>query len=352
MTRGVIVVLVLAACRPAPRAEAPADSAVPAVAAATESLHTPSAVPRTISPALRAMCDTLVQRARAGSPRDTLRAIPDSTSWYGDADHPACGVMVTGVGHDSLPPRTPVRSWIPRADLGLDARMAADGPDGSVYALRRPGAICIVDEERDGGIDTETQVDSGGTDWFRTTILCSDDGDPPPDTGPIDLAPRFDPPRGGRIAMDSACYPLAAYTVITHTQRPLPGDRILVRPGPMGACDADSGAGDFRVPDVLLADFLGVKDSVLFLDSRSGPTRDQLVLIDLRDHHGIFHGDVDAISSFISPTELSFWRRFPREAPDPRCDRASGATIDSLFYLNIRRGTLRPGGRAHCPDFR
>lgn len=352
MRPGAILLAALAACRPAPPTPPAVDSAPPAVATAPESLHLSTASAPVITPPLRALCDTLVLRARAGSPRDTVRAIPDSTTWYSDADHPACGVTVTGVGHDSLPRRTELRTWIPRADLGFDSRMAADGPDGSAYALRRPGVLCIVDEERDAGIDTETEVDSGATDWFRHTILCTVDLDPPPDTGPIDFDPLFDTPRGGHVGMDGACYPLPAYTVITRTQRPLPGSRILVRPGPLGACSADSGAGDFRVPDVLLADYLGVKDSVIFLEGHAGPTRSQLILIDLRDHHQVFHGDADALSNFISPAEISLWRRFPRETADPRCDRGGEASIDTLYYLNIRTGRLRSGGRTHCPDFR
>lgn len=352
MKTAVLVLLGLIACHPAPPPGATADSAAPRAPTPPESLQLANLPAPQITPALRALCDTLVFRARTGSPRDTLRPIPDSTTWYSDRDHPACGVAVTGVTHDSLPRRTPLRTWIPREDLGFDNRMAADGPDGSMYALRHPGVLCIVSEERDGGVDTETAADSGGTDWFRNTILCAVDDDPPPESGPVDLEPLFDPARGGSVGMDASCYPLRDYTIITRTQRPLPGERILVRPGPMGACSADSGAGDYRVPDALLAHYLGVKDSVLFLDSRAGPTRDQLVLIDLRDHHVVFHGDVDGVSSFISPAEISFWRRSPRSAPDPRCARGSEASIDSLFYLNLRTGTLRPAGHTHCPDLR
>jgi hypothetical protein len=53
----------------------------------------------------------------------------------------------------------------------------ADGPDGTVYALYQPGAICIV-EGRWSHFDDE----QGGhtDDWYRITVSCGGAGAEPP----------------------------------------------------------------------------------------------------------------------------------------------------------------------------
>jgi hypothetical protein len=55
----------------------------------------------------------------------------------------------------------------------------ADGPDGTVYALHQPGALCIVE-----GRWNHWHAEQGEhtADWYRITVSCSDAEALPPHT--------------------------------------------------------------------------------------------------------------------------------------------------------------------------
>jgi hypothetical protein len=54
-----------------------------------------------------------------------------------------------------------------------DHRYAADGPDGTAFALRRDRVLCLVSGSWDGGDDGDPDAQPG--DWYQISVGCTTD---------------------------------------------------------------------------------------------------------------------------------------------------------------------------------
>jgi hypothetical protein len=134
--------------------------------------------PATPTPRSRALiqttCDdlrTALKRVPGASVRGARTAFLDERF---DCSRQGCVVSLKGSFKklkDQALPDVWLRDFLEQRGWSRMSSHDADGPDGSVYALLRPGALCIVegrwshwDDEHGGHTD----------DWYRITVSCGD----------------------------------------------------------------------------------------------------------------------------------------------------------------------------------
>jgi len=92
---------------------------------------------------------------------------------------PGCLLRLTGrmsAFHDASPPDEILRQVLPDQGWQEDLRYAADGPDGTAFALRRDGVLCMISAAWDGGDDSDpVHVPE---ERYELTIACYGIADP------------------------------------------------------------------------------------------------------------------------------------------------------------------------------
>jgi hypothetical protein len=67
-------------------------------------------------------------------------------------------------------PEARIAEMLQRRGFKHDNRFDADGPDGTVFALRAKTILCIVDGKWDGGDDSDPTYVPG--DWYMVEVAC------------------------------------------------------------------------------------------------------------------------------------------------------------------------------------
>jgi hypothetical protein len=75
------------------------------------------------------------------------------------------------------PPDIWLGAFLERRGWARTSSHDADGPDGTVYALHQPGALCIVEGRWNHWDDDEGEHTA---DWYRLTVSCGDAEAQPP----------------------------------------------------------------------------------------------------------------------------------------------------------------------------
>ena len=356
-----LLALVLAACRG--KEEAPPTPAGPeTVVASTDPAATIDDVPAPPAPlaaAARVLCDRMAEATQNGfawdtsgirirTIRDTVVEVAASREWRA-----ACGLeFIGGVRPEQLAGRSLV-DLIPGEDWGYEPGFGADGPTGSQFAVRRPGAYCVIDEEWEA--ESDDPADSllpPPVPAFRILIRCAGADPIPPEWAPTE-PPDFDP---ASVVVGPAGAECRRYPGVTLLIRPLAGiraDRITVRATTAATCDPEAADGDYDVPMGMLPRFLGLKDGVIFLETGQLPQVSELVLIEASDRRFIYQGPAAAIVGPGPGGAIGVYRPASLAIPHPLCERMNIdlPRIDSLFWVDIHSGRARFAGATHCPSY-
>jgi hypothetical protein len=80
------------------------------------------------------------------------------------------------------PPDVWLGGFLERRGWSRTSSHDADGPDGTVYALHQPGALCIVEGRWNHWDDDDGEHTA---DWYRVMVSCGDaEAQPPLEPGP------------------------------------------------------------------------------------------------------------------------------------------------------------------------
>lgn len=354
----ILPVLLSLGCRGPDRSSA--TSVGPAAVAAPATSTSPApAVQGPLAEAARAICAEMSQRTARGFAWDStgirIRRIADTMVPL--ADYPkvraGCGLEITGGERPDQLSDGALNTFIPGEDWGPEPGFGADGPDGSQFAVRRPGAYCVVGEE--WASESDDPADSllpPPTPFFTILIRCAGADPIPPEWGATE-PPLFDGMALGERPARSGCYRSHGVSVLL---RPLPGigaDRITVRPTHPTSCDPTPTEGDYEIPIGMLPRFLGLKDGIIFLETGQPPRIPELVLIDGTDHRLIYQGPAAAMVGFGPGGAIGVYRPASLAVPHPLCERMNIdlPRIDSLFWVDIHSGRARFAGQTHCPSY-
>lgn len=132
--------------------------------------------PVAVPPAVRKACD-MVYGVAATTPGVSITR---RSKWSRDdaLPHamPGCGFDVSG----SFVRAGSADAAVTRLRNALTARgwqevpgYAADGKDGTAFAYRARGVVCLVRGEWDGGADGEPEIPP--EDWYKAFVFCTDD---------------------------------------------------------------------------------------------------------------------------------------------------------------------------------
>jgi hypothetical protein len=163
---------------------------------------------------------------------------------------------------------------------------------------------------------------------------------------------RFDP-----VEVDSSnvpgarCYMSARHIVVERQRKERVGSDFFVRPRESGRCEADSLPGDYVLRDEWAAYFSGLAGDVLFIDSGTGPDIRYLILVDLAARRRLTELSYVDLVAGPDSTVVGLWDGYELEEPLPDCPAPPGGLVpgvDSLFFLDVRSGQTRFGGRTRC----
>lgn len=163
---------------------------------------------------------------------------------------------------------------------------------------------------------------------------------------------RFDPVEvdSGSVA-GATCYMSDRYIVVERERKNRLGSDLFVRPRESSRCEADPLPGDYVLQEEWAAYFLALHGDVLFLDSGTGPDIRYLILVDMARRRRLT--ELSYVEVIPGPDSLSvgIWNGYELAEPAPGCAAPRGGLIpgvDSLFFVDIRSGQKRFGGRTRC----
>src|SRR5262245_27614830 len=125
---------------------------------------------------IQTTCDdlrTALKRVPGGSVRSARTAFVDERF---DCSRQGCVVSLKGSFRklkDEASPDVWLDEYLEQRGWSRTSSHDADGPDGTVYALHQPGALCIV-EGRWSHFDDERGEHTD--DWYRITVSCGGAG--------------------------------------------------------------------------------------------------------------------------------------------------------------------------------
>jgi len=169
---------------------------------------------------------------------------------------------------------------------------------------------------------------------------------------PVAGAFSFDP-----IEVDSSnvpgarCYMSARYIVVERHREEAVGSDFFIRPRETGQCDADSLQGDYVLRDEWAAYFSALQGDVLLLDSGTGPDLRTLILLDLAARQRLAELSYVELIPGPDSTVVGLWEGSYLDEPLPGCAMPPGGLspgVDSLFFVDLRSGRKRFGGRTRC----
>jgi hypothetical protein len=143
-----------------------------------------AACPASPTPSSRALIQTTCDLLRSA-----LRRVPGASVRSGrtaflderfDCSRQGCVVSLKGSFKklkDQASPDVWLDDFLEQRGWSRTSSHDADGPDGTVYALHQPGALCIVE----GRWSHYDDADGDHTDdWYRITVSCGGAGAEPP----------------------------------------------------------------------------------------------------------------------------------------------------------------------------
>ncbi len=141
----------------------------------------PEAAPAPIPDAVRSACMEIAA-ALSTMPSDSMSVVDRTVSDYrAGRSGPGCTVRFDGTGssYDPRPrPHNVLRNELPQRGWAEDLWYAADGPDGTSFALFAHGVTCLFQGMWDGGDDADpTYVPK---DWYALEINCLESPSPDP----------------------------------------------------------------------------------------------------------------------------------------------------------------------------
>jgi hypothetical protein len=148
----------------------------------------------------------------------------------------------------------------------------------------------------------------------------------------------------------NTCYRLADFTIVAHELEEV-GSDLFVRSRPDAGCAADSLPGDLVLRNREAEYFLGVRDSVLFVDSGTGPDARVLILVALPSGARLLQTDYVNLDAGTTSGTLRLWEPFALQAAAAGCPpppAGLGAGVDSLRILTIRSGRLERTPLMRC----
>lgn len=154
----------------------------------------------------------------------------------------------------------------------------------------------------------------------------------------------------GNVA-GAKCYMSDRYIVVERPRKERLGSDFFVRPRESSRCEADSLPGDHVLRDEWAGYFSALHGDVLFIDSGTGPDIRYLILVDLATRRRLT--ELSYVDLVPGPDSVSVgvWDGYELEEPAPGCTTPPGGLIpgvDSLFFVDVRSGQKRYGGRTRC----
>lgn len=156
---------------------------------------------------------------------------------------------------------------------------------------------------------------------------------------------------GSSDAPGSTCYMSERYIVVELQAAGAVGSDFLIRSRDSARCDADSLPGDYVLRDEWAAYFSALQGDVLLLDSGTGPDLRSLILFDLASRERLAELSYVELVPGPDSAVVGLWDGFYLDQPAPGCAAPPGGLIpgvDSLFFVDLRSGRKKFGGRTRC----
>src|ERR1041385_568158 len=162
-------------------------------------------------------------------------------------------------------------------------------------------------------------------------------------------ASPFDPVTRDTMRPGVICYHHIRYIVVARRVMEV-GSDLFIRPARSGRCDADSLPGDIVLRNHDAEYFLGLRGDLLFIDSGTGPDFRGLIIVDLRTQRRLLQTDYvrDVIPGPDAFT-VGVWHGYELTQLAPGCPKTDMIPgVDSLFWVDLRSGSMRFAQRTRC----